>query len=130
MKITTDTVIEAYVNRRNEIKALEDQISELKAYQTKCEEYLLRQLEEAGETSKKTKHGTVYTLVKESVTVADKDTFFNWVRDNDSWHFMEVRSSKAEVLSAMGDREESGRPNPPPPGLNYTAVKAVGIRKS
>lgn len=128
-KITTDKIIENYINRRNQIKDLEDQISELKALQAKCEQWMLNKLDEDGETSKKTPHGTVYVKVSESVTVADKDVFFNWVKDNDAWHFMEVRSAKSEVLNAMGDREDSGRPNSPPPGVSYIAIRNVGVRK-
>ena len=128
-KITTDIVLEAYIKTRNEIKELEDKISELKAFQAKKEEWFLAKLDEDNATSFKTKHGTVYTVIKESVTVADQEVFFNWVKENDAWGFIEKRACKAEVLSAMGDREESGRPEPPPPGLNYTAIKSVGVRK-
>ena len=129
MKITTDKVLEAYIQTRTKIKELEDQIAELKALQTKKEEWLLSKLDEEGETSKKTPHGTVYVKFSESVTVADKDVFFNWVKDNEAWNFMEVRSAKAEVLNAVGDREDNGRPNQPPPGINYAAIRNVGVRK-
>jgi hypothetical protein len=128
-KITVDTVVEAYVNTRAKIKELEDQISELKAYQAKKEEWLQQQLHETGAENMKTKHGTVYTTVFESCTVADADTFFDWVRENQAWEFLERRVSKAPVLHMMGDREDNGRPLPPPPGVNYTAIKKIGVRK-
>ena len=129
MKITTDKVIENYIERRNSIKELEDRISELKALQQKCEQWLLTKLDEDGETSKKTAHGTVYVKVSESVTVADQDMFLNWVKENDAWECIEKRAAKTAILQIMGDREEGGRPNPTPPGLNYVAVRNVGIRK-
>lgn len=128
MKITADKIIENYVQRRKQIKELEDQISELKGLQTKCEEWLLNKLTEDNAESIKTEFGTVYTTMFESVTVSDKDAFLNYVRDN-HWECMEVRAAKSEVLHLMGDRENGSRPNMPPPGVQYTAIKKVGVRK-
>lgn len=128
-KITVDTVVEAYVSTRAKIKELEDQISELKAYQAKKEEWFEQQLKTAGAENMKTKHGTIYSTVFESCTVADADVFFDWVRGNQAWEFLERRVSKNPVLHLMGDREEGGRPNPPPPGVNYVAVRKIGVRK-
>lgn len=128
-KITVDTVVESYVATRAKIKELEDQISELKAYQAKKEEWIGQQLQAAGAENMKTEHGTVYSTVFESCTVADADTFFDWVRENQAWEYLERRVAKAPVLHLMGDREENGRPNPPPPGINYTAVRKINVRK-
>ena len=130
MVINVDTVIDAYVKTRNDIKALEEKISELKGFQAKKEEYFIQKMTDNGVDSFKSKHGTVYTSIAESVTVADQEIFFNWVRDNEAWSFMEKRASKSEILNYMGDKEDSGRPNPPPPGLSYIAIRKVGVRKS
>ena len=128
--ITVDTVIEAYIRTRNEIKELEDQIAEKKIFQARKEEYLMAQMDSLGLDSVKSKHGTVYTSVFESVTVADAESFFEYVKQNDAFHLLEKRASKTEVLHIMGDRVDSGRPNPPPPGLNYTAIRKLGVRKA
>ena len=127
--MTPAKVIEAYVKTRSQISELEKQIAELKAYQAKKEEWLLNKLAEDNAESIKTEHGTVYTTLFESVTVADKDTFLDYVKSNDLYNLMEIRASKAECLHTMGDKENGSRPNPLPPGLNYTAIKKVGIRK-
>ena len=129
-KVTTDMVVASYVETRNKIKDLEAQISELKAFQAKKEEWLLTKLDADNETGIKTKHGTVFTTVFESVTVAESEAFFNWVKENDRFDCLEKRAAKAEILHIMGDREDAGRPNPPPPGLNYVAIRKVGIRKA
>ena len=129
-KPNIDQVTSAYIKTRNAIKELEDKISELKVFQARKEEYMLGLLAEAGATSMKSEHGTVYTLIKESVTVADAETFFTWVKENDRFDCLERRAAKTAVLEIMGEREDSGRPNPPPPGLSFTAIKSVGIRKA
>ena len=129
MKITLDKVVEAYTTTRQEIKELEDQISTLKALQTKREEYLNQQLTELGCDNVKTAHGTAYTTIQESVTVADAERFFTYVRDTGAWELMEKRASKTAVLQMMGEREEGGRPYPPAPGLNYVAIRKVNVRK-
>ena len=125
-----DTVVESYIKTRNDIKALEDRISELKTFQARKDEWLMAQLAALGVDSVKSQHGTVYTSVSESVTVADSEAFFEYVKANDAYHLLERRASKAEVLNMMGDKDNGSRPNSPPPGINYVAVKKVCIRKA
>jgi len=40
--------------------------------------------------------------------------------------------AKTSVLEIMGDKDEKtdSRPNPPPPGVKYTAIRTVGVRKN
>lgn len=130
MSITIDKVVEAYVRTRGEIQALEEKIKRLKSFQLKKEEWLQDQMIELGVESFKTAYGTAYSSLAESVTVADWDSFFTWVQDNDKYEFLEHRVSKTEVLNMMGERGESGRPNSPPPGVNFVALRKVGIRKA
>ena len=129
-KINADVVVEAYVRTRYMIKELEDKISEMKTFQAKKEEWLLAKLEEDGAKNIATKHGTVYATVFESVTVADAEEFLTWVKENDRFDCLEKRVAKNEVLHIMGDSGDSGRPNSPPPGVNYVAIKKVIIRKA
>ena len=46
--------------------------------------------------------------------------------------FINKGVNKTSVLERMGDLDEKkqSRPNPPPAGVNYTAIKTVGVRKS
>ena len=129
-KINADVVVEAYVRTRYMIKELEDKISEMKTFQAKKEEWLLAKLEEDGAKNIATKHGTVYATVFESVTVADAEEFLTWVKENDRFDCLEKRVAKNEVLHIMGDSGDSGRPNSPPPGVTYVAIRKVIIRKA
>lgn len=130
MSITIDKVVEAFVETRDTIKAreaeLEESLKALKELQAKREDWLLGELNRAGAQNIKTPHGTCYIALKESVTVADWDTALQWVKENDKYEFLEKRISKTAVIELMGDKKE----NPPPPGVNYTAVRTVNIRRS
>ena len=125
-ELTLDVVTEAYVKSREQIILLKTQIEDIEVKQRKKEEWLLTELQKNGLQNAKTLSGTVYQTVKESVTVADGDTFLGWVRENDGWEFINKAANKTAVLELMGD----DRGAPPPPGVNYAAVRTVGIRKS
>ena len=124
--ITIDQVTAAYVKSREEIRSLEAQIDKIKEVQGKRETYLLQTLEKDGLQNVKTEHGTVYKSLKESVTVADWDAVLGWVKENEAWEYLTIGVGKKAVLDLMGE----DRSTPPLPGVNYTAVRTVGIRKS
>lgn len=130
MSITIDQVVAAYVSTRDEIKelekALEEKIKPLKELQERREQYLHQQLTDAGAQNIKTKFGTVYQTRKESVTVADWDAILEWITKSEAWEFLNKAVNKTAVLECMGDE----RQYPPPPGVNYTAIATVNIRKS
>jgi len=126
-KINLDTVSDAYVKTRDEIAALNKQIDTLKELQAKRENYMLHQLEVLNLQNVKTPHGvTLFKTVKESVTIADWDAALQWVQENEAYEYLTKGFNKTAVLEFMGkDRE-----NPPPPGVNFVAVRSLGVRKS
>jgi aspartate/methionine/tyrosine aminotransferase len=126
MSVTLDQVTAAYTASREEIRGLKAQIEKIEELQEKRANYLLQQLQKDGLQNVKTQHGTVYLSLKESVTVSDADSFFQWVRDNDKFEFLNKAANKTAVLEAMGDK----RNEQPPPGVNYSAVRVAQIRKS
>ena len=126
MSITLDQVTAAYTASRDVIRELKAQIEKIEELQERRATYLLQQLQKDGLQNVKTQHGTVYLSLKESVTVGDADAFFQWVRVNDKYEFLNKACNKTSVLEAMGDK----RNGLPPPGVNYTAVRVAQIRKS
>ena len=123
--LTPDKVVEAYVSSRADIKTLEDQIEKIKEVQRKREEWLLGQLQTQGLQNMKTMHGTVYQTLRESVTVGDWDSLLGWVREGERFEYLNKAVNKTAVLELMGEKRE----DVPPPGVNYSAAKIVGIRK-
>jgi len=128
MKITADLVIAKYVETRDLIaekkKAFDAEVADLKALQEKREAWLKGKLDEMGVESFKSAHGTCYVAMKDSATVADWENFKEWVIINEEWDFLEHRVSKTAVKQRLDDGQV------PPPGVNYTTIKQVQVRRS
>ena len=126
--VSIESVMAAYRKTRDEeIKALEDKVKALKAVQGKREEWLAAQLEKMGVDNVKVKGvGMAFFQTVESVTVADKPTFLEWVKEEfeDRLCFLEVRSSKEQVQTYLEEEKVL------PPGINYTTFRKLMVRKT
>lgn len=129
MAPNADEVTKAFVATREETRRLEKELEEklkpMKELQERREAYLLKLLADAGCQNMKTLSGTVYVTKKESVTCADWDAFIEWVKENDTYEFLDHRINKTAALEYMNNGE-----NPPPPGASYTAIRSLGVRKN
>lgn len=124
--IKIDELTKKY-NRLREIKALYDKehkekTAKVKEGMQKIENIMLQFFEETGQSSAKTSFGTPYVTLRESYSVADRDTYIEWVKDNGAWEFLESRVSKSAVEAY---KEETGEL---PPGINYSAERKVNVR--
>jgi hypothetical protein len=68
--------------------------------------------------------GTAYKSSKSSATVTDMDAFLDFVRENDAWHFLERRVSKVAVDEMVEATKDL------PPGVNYSRIASIGIRRA
>jgi hypothetical protein len=86
---------------------------------------LLEVFNQTGMDSVKTEHGTAYSTVRVTATVADRSAFMDFVKTNDEWDLLEVRAAKAAVeqFREMND-------NQLPPGLNLREERVVNIRRT
>lgn len=127
---TPDQVVAAYVATREEMKRMEEglelRLKPMKELQERREEWLLQQINQSGLKNLPTLHGTAYITRAESITIADWDLFLQYILENEAWEFLERRASKKAVQELMGEE----RDRLPPPGVNYTAVQKIGVRKS
>jgi len=90
----------------------------------KIEAKLLQVFDSAGMDSVKTEFGTAYASTRSTASVADKETFMNFIKENEEWSLMEVRAAKLAIeqyKTANGDL---------PPGINYREERVVNIRRS
>ena len=124
--ITIDLVTEAYIKTRDEIIALNKQINDLKTLQVKREQWLLGALDAQKLRSVKTDFGTVFEMIKESVTIGDWDATWAWIKEGAHWEYLNHAIRKESVLTHMGEKRE----NPPPAGVNYTAIRTVQVRRA
>ena len=107
-----------------EVKVLEDKVKALKEKREKVDTELLRRFNGEGITSVKTKNGTPYIVTQTSVSVSDKDAFWGWMEEHNSFDFMNVTANKTNVAAYL---EEHGSL---PPGLNWSARHVIGLKKS
>lgn len=91
---------------------------------SKIESKLLQVFDTAGMDSVKTEFGTAYASTRSTASVADKETFMNFIKENEEWSLMEVRAAKLAIeqyKTANGDL---------PPGINFREERVVNIRRS
>ena len=91
---------------------------------SKIESKLLQVFDSAGMDSVKTEFGTAYASTRSTASVADKETFMNFIKENEEWSLMKVRAAKLAIeqyKTANGDL---------PPGVNYREERVVNIRRS
>lgn len=62
---------------------------------------------------------------------ADYDlNFVSVIKHHMHLEYLNKAVNKTAILELMGDAAKDGsRPNPPPAGVNYTAIQTVGVRK-
>jgi len=124
----TTATYEQLANARNkiqaELKALDDQAKVLKEKREKIDTEFLRRFNAEGVTSVKTRVGTPYVIAQTSVHVADKDAFWTWMEQSNSFDFLNVSANKTLVQDHIKQHEEV------PPGLNWVVQNKIGLKKS
>lgn len=88
----------------------------------KLEARLMQDIEDSGGNSLSGDAGTVYIKTQSNASVKDRDAFLRFVFENKNLEVMDVRANKAVV-------RELGEQGTVVPGVNYTEVKQVGVRR-
>ena len=147
-----------FIQNRDAKSQKEKEKEEIGTKQSAIEQWLLKMLRTVGDGIK-TPAGTVYLTRRESVTVADFDTFMNVnlltpvaktiietfeqeavytvddliqiIRQTMPIELLTKGVNKTACLERMGeaDSKDGSRKNPPPAGTNYTSIQTVGVRK-
>jgi len=128
--VTVDRVIEAFVKTRDELAALkkeyEARAADAKDLQDRRANWLKTKMDVLGVTQLKGIHGSVFVDYKDSATVSDGESFKAWCHadwENRSF-FLANSVNKTAVKQALDDGQ------PPPPGVNYTKIKDVKVRRA
>jgi hypothetical protein len=123
-----DQILDRYIklrDRKSELKKeYEKSVEAIDEGLDRCEAYLLKALDTQGAESIKTSVGTAYVSVKSSATVADKEAFLGYVRTHEEWSMLDIRANKTSVdeyRQANGDL---------PPGVNWSAIRTVNVRRN
>jgi hypothetical protein len=68
--------------------------------------------------------GTGYWSTHINSSVADRDVFFGFVKENEAWDLLETRASKTAVKSYIEAHNQSV------PGVNFSQVQVFNIRQA
>ena len=90
----------------------------------KIENKLLEVFDSAGMDSVKTPFGTAYASTRSTASVADREAFFQFVKDKEEWSLLEVRAAKLAVEQYKSANDDL------PPGINWREERVVNIRRS
>ena len=122
-----NTNVDEYIRTRDEIRDIESRHKdELRPYKQKLEELgsvLLEQLQAVGGDGVRTKSGTVYVTEKRSASLADPAAFMDYVISNSAWDLLDRKANVTAVTDYIAEF------NAAPPGVNYSAVLTVGVRR-
>lgn len=86
---------------------------------------ILAKLEASGEESSKTKEGTAYKSITSSATLADAALFREFIINTQQFDLVDMRAN-AKAISDWIDTVGKGNL---PPGVNYSKIIKVGIRR-
>lgn len=112
-------------DKKKEIKKKHEE--ELKPYEEAMdalEAAIMSQLQAMNAQNIKTDAGTAYLTTKVSATVGDGEAFWAYVRDNNDWDLIDKRANAPACTVYV---EKHGHA---PPGINYSTMLALGIRRS
>jgi len=125
---TFEQRVEQYVKLRDKIKELDDahkdKIKPFKDTLEKLNAVMLAQLNAAGGDSVTTAAGTVYRTRKKTATIADMSLFWDWVITNQEFDFVDKRANSTRVEEYLNTNGGNL-----PPGINFTQVEVVGVRR-
>ncbi len=102
----------------------EAKVAKVEELMGKIEAKLLEVFATTGLESVKTEAGTAYASVRTSASVADKESFLDFVRTKEEWSLLDVRASKLAVEQYIAANEDI------PPGVNLRQERVLNVRRS
>jgi phage host-nuclease inhibitor protein Gam len=113
-------------DKKAQMKAdFEASVAPLNEKMDKLEAKLLDVFNKTGMDSVKTEFGTAYATTRTTASVADREAFMEYVKANEEWALLEVRTSKTAV-----EQYRAANDNDLPPGVNLREERVVNIRRS
>lgn len=128
LAMTPAQKVAAYIKLRDHIKQAKEEfeksIEKPKLAMAKLEADLLDDLNNSGADSIAAKGiGTVYRNTQYSATVEDRDAFIKFVNEA-GWDAVDLKANKSFVREYVEEKGEI------PPGVKFTQVATVGVRRN
>lgn len=120
-------VIAAYIKLRDERDSIKErhkgELRPVLDKMEKLENWLHRKLNNDGLKNFKGKAGTAFLKNRTSVTVKDREVFFDFVREQERWDLIDTRASSTAVQDFMEEHEA------PPPGVDVRTEEVCQVRR-
>lgn len=124
---TIDKRVEQYIAIREKLKVMDErhkqEREELVATQNLLSGWMIQFLEKTGAESVKTKHGTCYTSIRHTASLADPDQFMKYVIATGAFDLLDRRAN------ATACRDFAEAKGSLPPGVNLNSLLTIGVRK-
>lgn len=126
-----DQLVSDYLKMKDAIAAFdvkyEEKVGPVKALMNQVKEAILNTLNQTGQDSAKTAHGTAYKSVKTSATIEDQAAFRRHIIGSEAWDLVDWRANPTAVTTFIND--EGNKTKEPPPGVKYGTFTDVNIRR-
>lgn len=124
-----DKKVEQFIALRDKRRALKAQFEEADKSLRVLQETLEGQLSAFMSANKtenlKTAHGTCYTTVRYSASLADADAFMNFVIGHQAFDLLDRRANATACRDYLAEHKDM----PLIPGCNLSALEHVGVRR-
>lgn len=128
MNMSPADMVSNYIKLRDFKKKADDEykksMEKVNLAMEKLEGELLRHLNDTGGDSLKCADGTVYKSMQTSASVKDPDAFKKWLLETEEWEALDLKANKTYV------KEYADEHGVVPPGVNFTQMQTVGVRRS
>jgi hypothetical protein len=122
-----EKAIDKYLTLRKECDEINRnakvEVGKRKEVMKKLEAWISLKADEAGLKTIPTQLGTGYWSTHHTCTLAEPESFFQYIKSEDAWDLLEKRASKTAVKAFI---EEEGAP---PPGVNFSSYMVFNVRE-
>lgn len=126
MAMTLDQMVDMYVKIRDAKaeakKAFDKETERMTQAMEKLEGMFQQQLDTLGVESFKSDHGTVYKTLRSSVSVADRDEFYEWAVSNGELGAIDMKANAKAVRELLQKGTQV-------PGVKYSESYQIGVRR-
>ena len=122
---TADKLVKAYIKIRDKRLELEKQIRDLEEQQEVIQAELLTICKDTGTDGLKTQYGTVSRKLNKRYWTSDWDSFYQFIKEHDAFHFLHQRISNGNVDTFLAEN-----PDLHPPGLQADAEYVVRVTRT
>jgi hypothetical protein len=127
MTVQVDAAIAAYIKLRNMKAEIENKVKEevdqINAKMAKLEAWLKSKADEVGTSTFKTPAGTAFLSSKDNASVADWDVLLGFIKDKGAYDLLNKAVNKTAVRAYLDEAKVL------PPGVNYSSIITVSVRK-